>query len=75
MEGEFFATSGEHAEQWSQLLLRGDAVTVEPCVPQSVAAQIFLRYGKLDGVGPARYADAAQLELINGSMDGIRLWP
>jgi hypothetical protein len=75
MEGKFFATTGEHAEQWGQLLHRGDAVTVETRVPQSVADQLFLREGKLDGVGPARYADRAQLDLINDSMDGIRLWP
>jgi len=75
MEGKFFATTCEHAEQWGQLLHGGDAVTVETRIPRTLADQLFLREGKLDGVGPAIYANGGQLDLINGLMDGIRLWP
>jgi hypothetical protein len=31
--------------------------------------------GKLDGIGPALYANSEQLDLINQTMDGIRVWP
>ncbi|MCZ3386477.1 MAG: hypothetical protein LH630_05835 [Actinomycetia bacterium] len=74
MEGKFFATSGEHAAQWGQLLHGGDALTVETRIPKSLADQLFLRQGKLDGVGPAVYANGGQLDLINQLMDGIRAW-
>jgi hypothetical protein len=75
MEGKWFATQSEHADQWGQLLNRGDGVTVETRVPSSVAGQLYSDAGKLDGIGPAYYANSGQLELINQSMDGIRLWP
>ena len=73
--GKFFATTGEHAEQWGELLNGGDGVTVETRIPDSLADQLFLRAGKLDGVGPAIYANGEQLEQINMLMDGIRVWP
>jgi hypothetical protein len=75
MEGKWFATQGEHAEQWGQLLNRGEGITVETRIPQSVADQLYLEPGKLDGIGPAFYANSDQLGLINQSMDGIRVWP
>jgi hypothetical protein len=50
-------------------------VTVETRIPSSVADQLYLEPGKLDGIGPAYYAYAEQLELINQTMDGIRLGP
>jgi hypothetical protein len=75
MEGKWFATQGEHAEQWGQLLNHGEGVTVETRIPQSVADQLFSQSGKLDGIGPAYYANSEQLDLINRTMDGIRVWP
>jgi hypothetical protein len=75
MEGKWFATQGAHAEQWGQLLNGGEGVTVETRIPASVADQLYLHAGKLDGIGSAYYADADQLDLINGAMDGIRAWP
>jgi RHS repeat-associated protein len=75
MEGKWFATQGAHAEQWGQLLNGGDGITVETRIPSSVAEQLYLHAGKLDGIGPAYYADADQLNLINEPMDGIRVWP
>jgi hypothetical protein len=74
MEGKFFATSGDHAEQWGQILHGGDAITVETRIPKSIADQLVLREGKLDGVGPAIYANGEQLDLINQFTDGIRAW-
>lgn len=75
MEGKWFATQGAHAEQWGQLLNGGEGITVETRIPASVADQLYLHAGKLDGIGPAYYADADQLDLINAAMDGIRAWP
>ena len=75
MEGKWFATSGEHADQWGNVLNGGDGLTVHADVPRSVADQLYLHSGKLDGIGPARYADADQLETINKSMRGIELTP
>jgi hypothetical protein len=75
MEGKWFATQGAHAEQWGQLLNGGEGITVETRIPASVADQMYLHAGKLDGIGPAYYADADQLDLINAAMDGIRAWP
>jgi hypothetical protein len=75
MEGKWFATKGEHAEQWGTKLNGGRGLTVETRVPRSVADQLHHEGGKLDGIGPGWYADGGGLDLINRSMDGIRLWP
>jgi hypothetical protein len=75
MEGKWFATQGEHAEQWGELLNNGEGLTVETRIPQSVADQLYLESGKLDGVGPGYYANSEQLDLINQTMDGIRVYP
>lgn len=75
MEGKWFATTGEHADQWGAKLNGGQGVTVETKIPTSVADQLLYRGGKLDGIGPAWYADSSAVELINQSMDGIRVWP
>jgi hypothetical protein len=75
MEGKWFATQGAHAEQWGQLLNGGGGITVETGIPSSVADQLYLHAGKLDGIGPAYYSNADQLNLINQTMDGIRAWP
>lgn len=58
-----------------QLLNNGEGVTVETRIPQSVADQLYFDSGKLDGIGPAYYANSEQLDLINQTMDGIRVWP
>ncbi|MBA3294393.1 MAG: hypothetical protein H0T40_11865, partial [Geodermatophilaceae bacterium] len=75
MEGKWFATTGEHAEQWGDLLNKGQGVTVETRIPRSVADRLHYEPGKLDGIGPGYYADEGQLDLINKEMDGIRVWP
>jgi hypothetical protein len=75
MEGKWFATQGAHADQWGQMLNGGQGLTVETNISKVVADQLFSHAGKLDGIGPAYYANEGQLNLINQSMDGIRLWP
>jgi RHS repeat-associated protein len=74
MEGKWFATTGEHADQWGDVLNGGQGVTVETRIPSSLANQLHFEPGKLDGIGPGFYAQGDQLDLINESMDGIRLW-
>ena len=75
MEGKWFATSGEHAEQWGAKLNGGQGLTVETRIPRSVADQLHHEAGKLDGIGPGWYADGGGLDAINRFMDGIRVWP
>jgi hypothetical protein len=67
--------NSRRASQWGELLNRGEGITVETRIPQSVADQLYLEPGKLDGIGPALYANGDQLDLINQTMDGIRVWP
>jgi hypothetical protein len=54
---------------------RREGVTVETPIPQSVSDRLYFESGKLDGIGPAYYANSEQLDLINQAMDGIRVWP
>lgn len=75
MEGKWFATTGENAEQWGTMLNAGRGLTVETRVPRSVVNQLHFTGGNLDGVGPGWYADSSLLSLINQHMDGIRVWP
>ncbi len=75
MEGKWFATEGEHADRWGELLNRGDGLTVTTQIPRSLADQLHHHPGKLDGVGPGYYADGDQLTQINRQMNGIELWP
>lgn len=75
MEGKWFATQGEHADRWGELLNRGDGLTVTTRIPRSLADQLHFHAGKLDGVGPGYYSDGGQLAQINEQMSGIELWP
>jgi hypothetical protein len=76
MEGKWFATTGEDAAAWGDKLYGpGNSITMETRIPSSLADEMYYRAGKLDGVGPGRYAqDLDQLEQINQQMDGIRIW-
>ncbi|MFD8914763.1 RHS repeat domain-containing protein [Streptomyces sp. NPDC059575] len=75
MEGKWFATQGEHADRWGELLNRGQGLTVTTWIPKSLADQLHYHAGKLDGVGPGYYAGDGQLAQINEQMSGIELWP
>ncbi|MGW2509599.1 RHS repeat domain-containing protein [Streptomyces scopuliridis] len=75
MEGKWFATQGEHADRWGELLNGGEGLTVTTRIPSSLADQLHFHAGKLDGVGPGYYADGGQLAQINQQMSGIELWP
>ncbi|WP_370943432.1 RHS repeat-associated core domain-containing protein [Amycolatopsis sp. cg5] len=75
MEGKWFATTGAHADTWGKLLNKGQGITIETRIPRELAEQLHFESSKLDGVGPGFYANSGQLEAINKSMDGIRVWP
>jgi RHS repeat-associated protein len=62
--GKWFAESGEHASQWGRVLNNGEGSVVKVRVPDSFANQL-MRLEKLDGIGPARYAEPHQLDMLN----------
>lgn len=72
MEGKWFAESAEHAQRWGDVLNGGEGVVVTVRVPTSVANNM-VRHEKLDGIGPARYAE--NLAELNQTMVGLRVVP
>ena len=62
--GKWFAESGEHASQWGRVLNNGEGSIVKVRVPGSFADQL-MRLEKLDGIGPARYVEPHQLDMLN----------
>lgn len=61
LEGKFFAESAEDAAAWGELLEGiGRYHIIEVELPTS-AANMLLRWEKLDGIGPARYGPLHQL--------------
>ncbi len=59
--GKFFAESLDDAIKWGELLEgKGAFKVIEARIP-TVEAQKFMRWDRLDGIGPARYAELNQL--------------
>jgi len=68
LPGKFFAESAEHASEWGRLMEgAGNFRIIETRIPTSTAEQ-FMRWQRLDGIGPARYGELQQLQgaLIRG---------
>jgi hypothetical protein len=64
VEGKYFAESPAAAAEWGiRLFGAGNYRLVEVTMPAPVAAQ-FYRLERLDGIGPARFAEMWQLEGI-----------
>ena len=62
LEGKFFAETPEHAVAWGEALEgSGQYRIVEVQLTTHVADEL-IRWERLDGIGPARYADLSQLE-------------
>lgn len=62
LEGKFFAEHPDHAAAWGEALEgAGKYHIVEVELTASVADEL-MRWERLDGIGPARYADLSQLE-------------
>jgi hypothetical protein len=72
MQGHWFAESAADAARWGNLLYPGGNqpfVVVEVEVP-TAAADLLFRLPKLDNIGPARFADDAELVIINQTKVG-----
>jgi hypothetical protein len=62
LEGKFFAEHPEHAAAWGEALEgAGQYRIVEVELTASVADKL-MRWERLNGIGPARYADLSELE-------------
>lgn len=73
MGNKWFAESAHDAAAWGKQFYRMDRqpfFTVRVQLPDSVAGQM-MRMPRLDGIGPARSAEGAVLDLINrhGTID------
>ncbi|MDE2143161.1 MAG: hypothetical protein KGJ84_12200 [Elusimicrobia bacterium] len=62
LEGKFFAESAEHATEWGEKLNGNDHFRVVRILVPKNLADSMMHWGRLDGIGPARYAD---LDLLN----------
>lgn len=69
--GKYFADTAEDATKWGAWLNGGQGGVVSTTVPRSFAEQM-MRWEKLDGIGPARFASPEQLGRLNGVMSGVR---
>ncbi|MBL8263531.1 MAG: RHS repeat-associated core domain-containing protein [Xanthomonadaceae bacterium] len=60
--GKFFAETLEHAKKWGDSM-NGPGVSqiIQVKLPKQIADQL-MRWERLDGIGPARYAELHQLE-------------
>jgi hypothetical protein len=73
LEDKWFASAGDHADKWGEILNDSQGLTVTTDIPRALADQ--LRYWpKLDGIGPAYAVGRDQIDLFNQMMNGIRLW-
>ncbi len=70
--GKFFAESGKHATEWGTIMEgSGKFHVIEAHFPKNVADS-FMRWERLDGIGPARYGE---LGPINAAKPTIVPWP
>jgi hypothetical protein len=61
MEGKWFADNADDAKTWGDKMdFGGKPTTIEADFPAATADDMF-QMERLDGIGPARYADEAQL--------------
>jgi len=60
--GKWFAETAEHANQWGEILEGKGAFKVVDAKIPTVQADKFMRLERLDGIGPARYAELDQLK-------------
>lgn len=62
LEGKFFAESPEHAIAWGEALEGAGQYRVVVVELAATVADELIRWARLDGIGPARYANLSQLE-------------
>jgi hypothetical protein len=64
LSGKSFAETPEHATRWGELLEgHGKYIVVKAELSSEVADTLF-RIERLDGIGPARYVEADQLDKV-----------
>lgn len=75
VQGKWFAETPEHAAAWGRSLsqLVGGSFLVVCIEMPTVVADQLLRLPKLDGIGPARYADDVLVALVNQNHGSISL--
>jgi hypothetical protein len=64
LEGKFFAEHPEHAAMWGEALPRGGVYRIVEVELPAHVANSMLRWERLDGIGPARYATLSQLQNV-----------
>lgn len=62
LAGKFFAERPEHAAAWGDRLEGSGNYRILEVEVSAAAADTFRRWAKLDGIGPARYAEIRELE-------------
>jgi hypothetical protein len=62
LAGKFFAESPEHAARWGDHLEGPGNFRILEVEVLAATADTFRRWPRLDGVGPARYAELRDLE-------------
>ncbi|WP_089943225.1 hypothetical protein [Candidatus Entotheonella palauensis] len=62
LEGKFFAEHPEHAIAWGEALEGAGQYRVMEVDLSARVADELMRWARLDGIGPARYATLSQLE-------------
>jgi hypothetical protein len=65
VEGKYFAESAEHAMLWGKLLFGQEKYYTLEIVVAERDADAFYRIERLDGIGPARFAEIGQLAAIS----------
>lgn len=61
LSDKWFAERREHAVRWGELLNGPGNYRVIEVIVAEEAVSAFFRIERLDGIGPARYADVEQL--------------
>ena len=70
--GKFFAESAEDAAQWGDKLEgAGNYKVISATFPKS-AADSFIRWDRLDGIGPARYGELDELNAANPIISTVK---
>ncbi|TAN35303.1 MAG: hypothetical protein EPN23_11340 [Verrucomicrobia bacterium] len=68
--GKFFAESAEHAAEWgTKMDGAGNFKVIEAQFPKSTADS-FMRWDRLDGIGPARYGELGPINAANPVIKG-----
>jgi uncharacterized protein RhaS with RHS repeats len=69
--GKFFAESAEHAAEWgAKMDGAGNFKVIEAQFPKSTV-DTFMRWDRLDGIGPARYGELGPINSVKPIIRGV----